>query len=110
MAVRGVESAAANRGRICAKGAQLGPTVRTPDRLAYPLVRRSRRDEFRAVDWAAALDFLAERFTDLLLEHGQRPRATYAFRHALIQDAAYRSVLRRTRTATPSLRARHSGP
>ena len=36
---------------------------------------------------------------DLLLEHGQRPRATYTFRHALIQDAAYRSVLRRTRTA-----------
>jgi class 3 adenylate cyclase/tetratricopeptide (TPR) repeat protein len=35
---------------------------------------------------------------DLLLEHGQLPQATYAFRHALIQDAAYRSVLRRTRT------------
>jgi tetratricopeptide (TPR) repeat protein len=36
---------------------------------------------------------------DLLFEQGQPPRATYLFRHALIQDAAYRSVLRRTRTA-----------
>src|SRR5947209_9892786 len=70
MRVRGVTAAAANLGRICAKGAQLGPTIRTPDRLAYPLIRRSRRDEFRAVDWDTALDFLAERFTDLLLDHG----------------------------------------
>jgi ferredoxin-nitrate reductase len=70
MRVRGVTAAAANRGRICAKGAQLGPTIRTPDRLAYPLIRRSRRDEFRAVDWDTALDFLADRFTDLLLDHG----------------------------------------
>jgi ferredoxin-nitrate reductase len=68
--VRGVESAAANLGRICAKGAQLGPTIATPDRLTYPLIRLSRRDEFRAVDWDTAFAFLAERFTDVLLDHG----------------------------------------
>src|SRR5690242_7434835 len=31
--VRGVEQAPANLGRLCAKGAQLGPTVHTADRL-----------------------------------------------------------------------------
>jgi ferredoxin-nitrate reductase len=91
MTVRGVESAAANRGRICAKGAQLGPTIRTPDRLAYPLIRRSRRDELRAVDWETALDFLAERFTDLLLEHGPDAVAFYGSGQ-LDTEAVYAAV------------------
>src|ERR1019366_6805449 len=37
--VRGVETAAANLGGICAKGAQLGPTIHTPDRLSHPQLR-----------------------------------------------------------------------
>jgi len=49
--VRGVESAAANRGGICAKGAQLGPTIDTADRLTRPQLRLGRHDDFRAVDW-----------------------------------------------------------
>ena len=35
----------------------------------------------------------------LLFQQGEPPDATYTFRHALIRDAAYRSVLRRNRTA-----------
>lgn len=35
----------------------------------------------------------------LLFKHGELPDATFIFKHALIQDAAYQSVLRRTRTA-----------
>ncbi|HEY1377468.1 MAG TPA: nitrate reductase [Gemmataceae bacterium] len=91
MAVRGVEAAAANRGRICAKGAQLGPTVATPDRLTRPLIRPSRRDEFRPVDWDAALDFLAERFTDLLLAHGPDAVAFYGSGQ-LDTEAVYAAV------------------
>jgi ferredoxin-nitrate reductase len=91
MTVRGVEAAAANRGRICAKGAQLGPTIRTPDRLAYPLIRRSRRDELRAVDWDTALDFLAERFTDLLVEYGPDAVALYGSGQ-LDTEAVYTAV------------------
>jgi class 3 adenylate cyclase/predicted ATPase len=34
---------------------------------------------------------------DLLLQHGVPPRATYTFRHALIQETAYQSLLRVTR-------------
>ncbi|MBV9309417.1 MAG: AAA family ATPase [Solirubrobacterales bacterium] len=34
---------------------------------------------------------------DLLLRRGEPPDSTYAFRHALIQDAAYRSLLKRRR-------------
>jgi predicted ATPase len=34
---------------------------------------------------------------ELLYQRGRPPRATYIFKHALIQDAAYQSLLRRTR-------------
>jgi predicted ATPase len=35
--------------------------------------------------------------TDLMTQSGVLPRATYAFKHALIQDATYESLLRSTR-------------
>ena len=34
---------------------------------------------------------------ELLYQRGRPPRATYIFKHALIQDAAYQSLLKRTR-------------
>src|SRR5207253_619317 len=75
--VRGVEAAAANRGRLCAKGAQLGPTVRTDDRLARPQLRLSRHDGFRAVDWDTALGYVGEIFTNILHTHGPEAVAFY---------------------------------
>jgi len=35
--------------------------------------------------------------TELLYQRGVPPRATYTFKHTLIQDAAYQSLLRSTR-------------
>jgi ferredoxin-nitrate reductase len=75
--VRGVESAAANRGRLCAKGAQLGPTIRTADRLAQPQLRLSRHDGFRAVDWDTSLRYIAEIFTNIIHTHGPEAVAFY---------------------------------
>src|SRR5438874_1341473 len=68
--VRGVEEAAANLGRLCAKGAQLGPTIDTPDRLKRPQLRLGRQDNFRSVDWDTALSYTAEIFTNILHAHG----------------------------------------
>jgi class 3 adenylate cyclase/tetratricopeptide (TPR) repeat protein len=43
-------------------------------------------------------DGLAQLVADeLVFQHGEGPRATYTFKHALIQEAAYRSLLKRTR-------------
>ena len=36
---------------------------------------------------------------DLIVEHGRPPNAVYSFRHALVQDAAYSSLLRDRRRA-----------
>jgi len=41
--VRGVETAAANLGGICAKGATLPQVIQTPDRLKQPQLRTERR-------------------------------------------------------------------
>lgn len=41
------------------------------------------------------LDQLVE--AELLYQRGRRPRARYTFKHALVQDAAYQSLLKKTR-------------
>ena len=74
--VRGVESAA-NLGLLCAKGAQLGPTIRTPDRLTRPLFRLGRQDAFRPTDWNTALRYIGEIFTNILHTHGPEAVAFY---------------------------------
>src|SRR5947209_10234006 len=60
--VRGVEAAPANRGGLCAKGAQLGPTINTADRLLRPQLRLGRNDAFRPVPWDTAFAYLRECF------------------------------------------------
>jgi ferredoxin-nitrate reductase len=75
--IRGVESAPANLGRLCAKGAQLGPTIHTPDRLSFPLIRRRRSDAFQTSDWDTALSYIAEVFADILQRHGPEAVAFY---------------------------------
>lgn len=75
--VRGVESAAANLGGICAKGAQLGTAIDTSDRLAYPQLRLSRQDGFRAVDWTTALRYVGEIFLNIINTHGPDAVAFY---------------------------------
>jgi ferredoxin-nitrate reductase len=75
--VRGVEGAPANLGRLCAKGAQLGPTIATPDRATQPLFRLSRNDSFQPTDWDSALVYLGECFTNILHTHGPEAVAFY---------------------------------
>ncbi|HTU16694.1 MAG TPA: nitrate reductase [Gemmataceae bacterium] len=75
--IRGVETAPANLGRLCAKGAQLAPTIHTPDRLSSPLVRLRRTDAFQLADWDTALSHIAAIFTDILHSHGPDAVAFY---------------------------------
>jgi predicted ATPase len=63
--------------------------------FAYPLLRDVAEAEETALQ--ASLDRLAE--ADLLFVEGAPPQAKYRFKHALIQDAAYDSLLRSRRQA-----------
>jgi len=50
------------------------------------------------IDEATLRDRLAQLVaTELLYQHGRPPQARYLFKHALVQDAAYASLLTRTR-------------
>jgi anaerobic selenocysteine-containing dehydrogenase len=75
--VRGVDRAPANLGRLCAKGALLGPTVHTPDRLAHPLVRPTRGSPLARASWDNALDLVADQFRRIIAEHGPDAVAFY---------------------------------
>src|SRR5262249_33881100 len=68
--IRGVEETPANLGRICAKGAQLAPTISTDDRLTHPQVRFGRLQAFQPVSWDVALGHVAAVFADLIRRHG----------------------------------------
>jgi ferredoxin-nitrate reductase len=75
--VRGVDGAAANLGRLCAKAAQLGPTVLTADRARHPLFRRTRSSPLQRCSWDEALDQVADRFRRIIAEHGADAVAFY---------------------------------
>jgi hypothetical protein len=63
--------------------------------FAYPLLREAAEIDDPALQ--ASLDRLAE--ADLLFVEGTPPEANYRFKHALIQDAAYDSLLKSRRQA-----------
>jgi tetratricopeptide (TPR) repeat protein len=78
-----------------AKGvAQLAATIGR--QFSYALLRAvaSLGDELLQRDLAALVA------TELLYQRGQPPRAVYTFKHALVQEAAYTSVLQRRRRQT----------
>jgi ferredoxin-nitrate reductase len=75
--VKGVADAPANLGRMCAKGALLGETIATPDRLMMPMVRASRDEPFRPTGWDAVLRSLASRFKQVIARHGADAVAFY---------------------------------
>src|SRR5438128_1049495 len=68
--VRGVADAPANRGRLCAKGALLGDTIATEDRLAQPFYRTGRPGRLRPTTWDSAFDFVARRLQAIIAAHG----------------------------------------
>jgi predicted ATPase/class 3 adenylate cyclase len=79
---------------------RLGPAKEVAQ-IGSVLGRSFRFDVLQAVayldpnDLRQALNQLVD--AELLFQRGRAPRATYTFKHALVQDAAYQSLLRSTR-------------
>ena len=77
------------------------PTVREVAQLGAVLGREFAYEMLRAlaiVEEDRLQDGLAQLVeAELLYQRGRPPRAKYIFKHALVQDAAYQSILRRTR-------------
>ncbi|WP_046468293.1 molybdopterin oxidoreductase family protein [Allosalinactinospora lopnorensis] len=66
-----------NRGGLCRKGWTSAEMLGVVDRLRRPLLRKDREDDFAEVDWDTALDYVADRLTDLRAAHG--PEAVSVF-------------------------------
>jgi class 3 adenylate cyclase len=77
------------------------PTMREVAQIGAVLGREFAYEMLHAlvtVDERTLLDRLEQLVaTELLYQRGRPPRATYTFKHALVQDAAYQSLLKRTR-------------
>ncbi len=77
------------------------PKVREVAQLAAVLGREFAYEKLRAltgIEDATLQDGLAKLVdTELLYRRGRASQATYSFKHALVQDTAYHSLLRRTR-------------
>ncbi|HET9714617.1 MAG TPA: adenylate/guanylate cyclase domain-containing protein [Pseudolabrys sp.] len=77
------------------------PSIREVAQLGSILGREFAYEMLQAIasldqaDLEKGLDQLVD--AELLYQRGRRPRARYTFKHALVQDAAYQSLLKRTR-------------
>jgi len=78
--VRGDPEHPANFGRLCSKGAALGETLSLDDRLLYPEINGER------TDWDTALDSVAQRFRQVIAEHGPDAVAFYVSGQLLTED------------------------
>jgi len=70
----------ANFGRLCSKGSALGETLDLDNRLLHPQIDGS------IADWGTALDTVAQRFSDIIAEHGQDAVAFYVSGQLLTED------------------------
>jgi ferredoxin-nitrate reductase len=64
-------------GDLCLKAVYLPETLSTPDRLLCPQMRRCQDGPFTRVSWDTAIKFLAQRFRDIIGEHGRDAVAFY---------------------------------
>ncbi len=64
-------------GDLCAKAVYLPETLRTPDRLLYPQMRRCQDGPFTQVSWETALKAVAGKFREIISEHGPGAVAFY---------------------------------
>ncbi len=87
--VRGDPEHPANFGRLCTKGSTLHLTARE-DRLSaralHPELRTSRQDKRSRVTWDEALEHAAQRFADIIRQHGPESVAFYISGQLLTED------------------------
>jgi anaerobic selenocysteine-containing dehydrogenase len=69
-AVRGDPDNPDSRGFLCIRGQASKEIIGNPNRLLHPLVRNSRKDDFRRATWDEALDRIAQALT------AEKPEAT----------------------------------
>ncbi|MBI3560541.1 MAG: molybdopterin-dependent oxidoreductase [Gammaproteobacteria bacterium] len=78
--IKGDPDHPANFGRLCSKGAALGDTVSLEGRQLVPQV------DGQSVNWPAALEHIAKRFSQIIEQHGPDAVAFYVSGQLLTED------------------------
>ena len=86
LSLKGDDAHPTNQGKLCSKGRELHHTVRTKDRLLRPQLRTSLDAPFAPVDWDTALEYGAQKFADIIKEHGPDAVAFYVSGQLLTED------------------------
>lgn len=84
--VRGDPDHPANFGRLCTKGSTLHLTAKLDARALYPELRRERGQPRERADWDEALDYAADKFAEIIKEHGPDAVAFYISGQLLTED------------------------
>ncbi|MDB5654878.1 MAG: assimilatory nitrate reductase alpha subunit apoprotein [Tardiphaga sp.] len=84
-AIAGDTEHPANFGRLCSKGSALGETLAQGGRLLHPMIR-AETGAMQQVAWSAALDHTADRFRDIIQQHGPDSVAFYLSGQLLTED------------------------
>ena len=80
VSVAGDETHPANFGKLCSKGSALAETLGLHNRLLYPQM------DGKSATWDAALDRIANTFSDVIAEHGPDAVAFYVSGQLLTED------------------------
>lgn len=83
--VTGVEDGAPNKGRLCVKGRFGYDFIYSEERLKTPLIREG--DSFREASWDEALDFVADRFKQIISESGPDAVAGVSCARSINEDS-----------------------
>ncbi|MDP2248765.1 MAG: molybdopterin-dependent oxidoreductase [Nitrosomonadales bacterium] len=84
--VRGDPDHPANFGRLCTKGSTLHLSAKSEGRALIPELRRSRDVPRQTASWDESLDYVADRFADIIREHGPDAVAFYISGQLLTED------------------------
>jgi assimilatory nitrate reductase catalytic subunit len=84
-AISGDPDHPANLGRLCSKGSALGETLGLQGRLLHPMIRIE-TGAMQQVAWSTALDHVAQRFRETVVEHGPDSVAFYLSGQLLTED------------------------
>jgi assimilatory nitrate reductase catalytic subunit len=84
--VRGDPDHPANFGRLCTKGATLDQTRCSTNRALFPAFRPSRDGMQERVSWEFALNQAADRFAEIIRDHGPDAVAFYISGQLMTED------------------------
>lgn len=84
--VKGDPDHPANFGRLCTKGSTLHLSAKLDNRALFPEMRLSRETSRKRVSWDNSLDYVTEKFAQIIENHGPDAVAFYVSGQLLTED------------------------